>query len=179
METMPQETPRKNNYTILLLIVITVIVLSSIIFGVYLLRKSTTAETSERSFFDSEIAMVLGLVTQIDDKKVTIENKDGIVQTFPFSPTFTIMTPNDQGVITPSNDISKIATGKKYSITLSLGPEGTLEITSVMPAVEPNQPVQPVVNPPAFTPAPSAPTTATRSAVTASEAPRNTDTEEE
>lgn len=178
MDTMPQNTPRKYNYFIPLIVVFILIVICGIIYGFYLLKYSAP-KTSEGAFFDSELAMVSGKVTQIKDNMITVENKKGVKRSFPLSPAYTVMTTTEQGVITSSADLTKVEVGKQFSINLSLGTQGNLEITTIMPAIDTNMPpIAPAEITPPVTNMPS-PATASRSAAPTPQAQKDSENSEE
>jgi len=163
MDQAATTTTHKNKY-LLLAILLLVLIILGVLAWLFIPRLTTSKNTAAvDSFFDSQNAVVSGKVTTIVDKIITIENKKGIKRSFSVSPAYTVMTTNEQGAITPSNDLSKVEIGKQYSLNLSLGVEGKLEITTIMSFTDMAVPSTGIVPPPPAVAA-SSPTVASRSA---------------
>lgn len=146
MDTSLPPTSRKFNFVPIILIVLILIIISALIYGFYLFQASRSAKSAP--FFDTQLATVTGKVVQTRSNQITIENKHGEKRTFGISSIATFMAISEQGEIMPTTDLSELEIGRQFSMNLSLGTSGELEITAIMPVTESGNPIPPTNNPP-------------------------------
>jgi len=126
--------PKSNNRIYIIIIVF--LLLSMIGMSTLLIvnTRSASNKMTEESFFDTQNAIVTGTIKNTSNNMITIINKKGLEKTLPMSPAFSVMTTNDQGMLMPSNDLSKVELGKQYSLNINTGVEGRLEVITIMGA---------------------------------------------
>ncbi len=168
--------PKSNNRIYIIIIVLLLLALIGMSTLLIVNTRSVTNKLTDESFFDTQNAIVTGTIKNTSNNMITIENKKGIEKTLPMSPAFTVMATNEQGMLNPSTDLSKVELGKQYSLNLGTGIDGRLEVITVMNSTStaPSATAPELTSPPPAPPV-TTPKVATSSAKNETQDPAATD----